>query len=329
MKQPLLFVDTNIYLNFYRAEAELGLGLLTKLATLKDQIITTHQVQMEFDKNRLRVILEAIKNLELSGNVSIPAFLREAKAAGILAKDLEAVRSGIKSLKHQLRSLLSDAFKNDPVYKNVHSLFDSSRTDLNLFLGHRSELSIRENAWHRFVSGFPPQKAGDSVGDGINWLWLLECAAEARSSVVVVSRDSDYGVTTQDGSFVNDYLSYEFKVRVGSNAHVHLCRDLSTAMKEFFNIKVTKAELEAERISLPNLSLFANPLAYSVLPYFGSVVARPLAAGAVSASFGALAEYMRQYGESGGTKNPREFLKQFRPSATGQKAPDNSGDDPK
>ncbi|MDD5596847.1 MAG: PIN domain-containing protein [Victivallaceae bacterium] len=63
MTQPknlnaLLFVDTNIFLDFYRTrEGKLNLELLEKLQVHQDRLIMTPQVEMEYKKNRQNVIL--------------------------------------------------------------------------------------------------------------------------------------------------------------------------------------------------------------------------------------------------------------------------------
>ena len=50
-------------------------------------------------------------------------------------------------------------------------------------------------AWRRFLLGYPPRKADDtSIGDAVNWEWVVDCAKRANADVVIVSRDSDYGV---------------------------------------------------------------------------------------------------------------------------------------
>src|SRR5580765_7471463 len=42
----------------------------------------------------------------------------------------------------------------------------------------------------------PPRKPNDtSMGDAINWEWIVECAKTLNGSVIIVSRDRDYGVT--------------------------------------------------------------------------------------------------------------------------------------
>ena len=59
MSNYLVFVDTNILLDFYRFRRESGLVLLQRFDKIHDRLITTYQVEMEFKKNRQRVILDA------------------------------------------------------------------------------------------------------------------------------------------------------------------------------------------------------------------------------------------------------------------------------
>ena len=55
----LLFVDTNILLDLYRLpRLESCRDFLEGLARCRDRLILTGQVEMEFKKNRQRVVLE-------------------------------------------------------------------------------------------------------------------------------------------------------------------------------------------------------------------------------------------------------------------------------
>jgi hypothetical protein len=51
-RTPLLFIDTNKFLDFYRASDEAGLTLLRRIEPLSDTLIFTGQVEMEFLQNR-------------------------------------------------------------------------------------------------------------------------------------------------------------------------------------------------------------------------------------------------------------------------------------
>ena len=71
--KPILFVDTNIWLDFYRARTEAGLKLLNHLDAIRDQIVMTYQVEMEFKKHRQDVILESFAAMKPSrGSANSP-----------------------------------------------------------------------------------------------------------------------------------------------------------------------------------------------------------------------------------------------------------------
>lgn len=57
----LVFIDTNILLDFYRVRGwEGGLTVLNHITESVDRIITGNQIEMEFKRNRQKVILEAL-----------------------------------------------------------------------------------------------------------------------------------------------------------------------------------------------------------------------------------------------------------------------------
>lgn len=58
--KTLLFIDTNILLDFYRVRGRQGeLSILDHIDQHHDRIITGSQVEMEFKKNRSAVILDS------------------------------------------------------------------------------------------------------------------------------------------------------------------------------------------------------------------------------------------------------------------------------
>jgi len=62
---PLLFIDTNIFLDFYEAKGSADFKLLGRLKTVLPSIITSNQVEMEFQKNRQRVLSGSYAKLAL------------------------------------------------------------------------------------------------------------------------------------------------------------------------------------------------------------------------------------------------------------------------
>ena len=95
--------------------------------------------------------------------------------------------------------------------------------------------------------GYPPRKKNDtSIGDAINWEWIVHVCKEQNANAIIVSRDGDYGVSYNDKSYINDWLSAEFKERVNKMKSVTLYDSLSSALKDL-KVRITKAEEEEER----------------------------------------------------------------------------------
>ena len=104
-------------------------------------------------------------------------------------------------------------------------------------------VQIKEN---RDQKDYPPRKRNDtSIGDAINWEWIVQCSIDSGRDVIMVSRDSDYGLSYKDKWYVNDWLKQEIKERVSRRRNITLTGKLSEALK-LVNVKVTKEMEEAE-----------------------------------------------------------------------------------
>jgi PIN domain len=246
MRNPLLFIDTNILLDFYRNRGDAGIALLGRLDSLHDRIIGTYQVEMEFKKNRQNVIVSCLTDLkEAGGGVSAPGFLSSAKSLEIIHRQRKDNAKRLKELKDRITKVLANPTINDPVFKVTQRLFaiDSAfylqRTD-------KRKYQLRRAAWKRFSLGYPPRKKNDtSTGDGINWEWIVECVKRSNRDVVVVSRDADYGVTVDGQSYVNDWLQQELRERTKKSRSIALYDRLSEALRRM-DVEVTDEEVKAE-----------------------------------------------------------------------------------
>jgi len=244
-RRQIVFIDTNIYLDFYRARNEVGLKLLNHVSTVREDIISTYQVEMEFEKNRQSVILESSSAMKSPETISQPAFLAEAASVIALKKNVEDVKQRVKVLRARLKTILTNPTSQDPVYKLVHQIFSEDK-QCSLTREKKVRDKIRRLALKRFALGYPPRKRSDtSIGDAVNWEWVVACAVATGADVIIVSRDSDYGVTVDDESFLNDWLRREFKNRVSRRRQIRLTHKLSQALK-WLSVKVTKAEVAEE-----------------------------------------------------------------------------------
>ncbi|QYZ66992.1 MAG: DUF4935 domain-containing protein [Gammaproteobacteria bacterium (ex Lamellibrachia satsuma)] len=181
---------------------------------------------------------------------SVITLLKNDKSATALDKDQQKIQKRIKKLKTRLDSVLENPGRYDKVYQVLQRLF-SKKKDIDLYRKHKKRYEVRELAQKRFILGYPPRKKNDtSIGDAINWEWLIYVAEEKNADIWIVSRDGDYGVTQDNNGFLNDWLKQEFKERIHKKRKIILCPKLSIALREF-EIPVTKEEeQEEERIIL-------------------------------------------------------------------------------
>jgi hypothetical protein len=244
--QKLLFIDTNIWLDFYRSRNEAGLALLNHVEAVSDRIIVTYQLESEFKKNRQIAIMEGMSELKAPASIPRLGLFSDAKATAILSKSLKEAEKRVKTLKIRLARALDKPALHDPVYKACQRIF---HRDGPLVLSRNDKVRhvVRRKAFRRFLHGCPPRKKNDtSIGDAINWEWIVHCAMEQKAELIIVSRDSDYGVTFENRSYINDHLRQEFSERVSKKRKILLYTKLSEALRHF-EVPITQAEEEAER----------------------------------------------------------------------------------
>jgi hypothetical protein len=271
-KLPLLFVDTNIWLDFYRQrQSDVALELLAKLESVNEHIVVTHVLDMEYRKNRHLAIAEGLKALAVPAPLATHGIFSQAKAAKAIDKNLKEAAKHIGTLRKRLVKALKDPIHHDKVYQTCQRIFHRE-SDLVLCLesDRRLRASIRERALRRFYLGCPPRKADDtSLGDALNWEWMVHCAEQRNCDLVILTRDSDYGMKIEKQLYVNDQLSQEFKDRVSQQKKVHLYDSSVQALKHF-DVKVSQAAESEETTpdAVPPLDLD------SVLRQLREVVAR-------------------------------------------------------
>lgn len=244
----LIFIDTNILLDFYRVDSgDAALSLLKYFDGNYQRIITTSEVEMEFKKNRQHIILKQISSIKINKSelIKIPSFLRDSR----LEKSVKATQAKLNkesgSLIERSLKILKNPSLYDPVYRALQKLFHA-RKSCHLTRDKKVRFEIREDAKKRFMLGYPPRKDSDtSIVDAINWEWIIHCAKNCSDSIVIVSRDKDYGEHYQNESILNDWLLDEFKDRVGRRRSILLTKRLTEAFK-LASISVSQDEERSE-----------------------------------------------------------------------------------
>ena len=243
--EKLLFIDTNIWLDFYRSH-DTALKLLDHVEAIKDKVIVTYQVESEFKTNRQRVLKQVWVNLKPAADVERPNILADAKTAAMLAKNIKDANGRVTSLRKRLEKVLAKPTVHDPVYKACQRIFHRD-SDIVLKRDNPLRHQMRRRAYKRFLHGCPPRKVDDtSMGDGFNWEWMIHCAIEKQAELVIVSRDADYGVILEKEAYINDHLRQEFQERVSKKRKIVLYTRLSEALKRHFKVHVTEKEAAAE-----------------------------------------------------------------------------------
>lgn len=246
----LIFIDTNIFLDFYRIRrTDVSLKYLEEIVKHKDIIITSSQVEMEYKKNRQSAILESINEVTKKNNInlSVPAILTDSQALKMMKKSKTEIDNQQKKIKLQIERILKNPNLYDPVYKSLQKIF-INKSEINLNRDNKIRISIRNLAKKRFLLGYPPRKKDDnSIGDAINWEWIIKCAEQTGKHIIIVTRDTDFGAITENESYLNDWLKQEFKQRISQKRKLILTDKLSQAF-QLVEIPVSKEMIEEEKI---------------------------------------------------------------------------------
>lgn len=245
----LIFVDTNILLDLYRIrKSDVSMAYLARLEDCKDRIITGSQVEMEFKKNRQKVILESLKNYSTPdwNKLTPPALLSDFQPSKMIEKKKGEIQTQQRKVNEKIEKILANPSANDPVFQRLQRIFKHDSI-FNLSRESTERHRIRRLARKRFVLGYPPRKDADtSIGDAINWEWVVECATKTEKDIIIVTRDTDFGAIHKNSSYLNDWLKNEFQERISKKRKIILTDKLSFALKAIDEV-VTQEMEEAEQ----------------------------------------------------------------------------------
>jgi hypothetical protein len=256
----LLFVDTNILLDFYRIrKSDISMKYLAQLEACQERLIIGSQIEMEYKKNRQKVIIESLTQFSTPdwGKLSTPALVADLQAAKMIEKKCKEITDQSKIVNAKIQKILTNPSQNDPVFQSLQRLFKSN-SSYNLNRESEKRFTIRRLARKRFCLGYPPRKSNDtSIGDAINWEWIVQCAIDSAKDVVIVTRDSDYGVIYNGQSYLNDWLKQEFQQRVSQRRKILLTPQLSVGLK-IVHAAVTEEMEKAEQQLIENQNILDN-----------------------------------------------------------------------
>ncbi len=299
----LIFIDTNILLDFYRIrKSNVSMKYLEEMEKHKDIIITSSQVEMEYKKNRQSAIIESIAEVKKinNQNLNVPAIISDSKAVEMINKSKKGIDQQQKKLKEKIEKILKNPHRNDPVFKSLQRIFNH-KSPINLNRDNKIRFTIRNLAKKRFLLGHPPRKKTDnSIGDAVNWEWIIKCAFDTGKHIILVTRDTDFGSIYEGESYLNDWLKQEFKQRVSRKRKLILTDKLSSAFKAV-QIPVSAEMIEEEKkvIDISSHQYTLNAIRNAMSHIENSV------------DFGFLPEYSKRLSEMYGNPEHLESMKKF------------------
>jgi predicted nucleic acid-binding protein len=178
-----VFVDTNVLLSLYHLSGP-DLDELKKIVKLSENgqidILLPQQVADEFWRNRERVIKDALDTFaKTKSQYFLPNIVRANSKANELKKASDLVNSLAKTLREEAdETIRTQSLAADKI---IESLLANCQT---------IDEKVIKKAQLRKQIGNPPGKA-DSLGDAINWEWLLS-KADRYDDLIIISADGDF-----------------------------------------------------------------------------------------------------------------------------------------
>jgi predicted nucleic acid-binding protein len=230
-----VFIDTNILLDIYHLSGP-DLEELRKLRKMvekeKVELLVSQQVLDEFWRNRERVIADAMKNFRDSkAAAKIPNIIRAYPESKDLREAVDKVNAIVRQLGEKANAdIEADSLKADEVVRELFSVIKVGEITSEIVQRARLRSDI----------GNPPGKR-DSIGDAINWEWLLEQDVDFWDrELVLISADGDYESELTKGK-PKEFLLREWNTR---NPDCQLVLDKS--LPEFFQREFPDIQLAEE-----------------------------------------------------------------------------------
>ena len=201
-----LFIDTNIFLSFYK----FGNDSLDTLSKVRDhlanghyELIVTSQLRDEFHRKRRQVINEGLTEFKKS------SIGQKVLRLGERLPRYESLKAALRTAAEVKASLIKDIrviadtgkFPADDIIDDIFS-----RTKIVKITKDDVDVAIR-----RMGVGNPPGK-NKSLGDAINWEAMLKMAAGSGLDLHIVSDDGDFS-DPLDPEQIHEFLRIEYETK--------------------------------------------------------------------------------------------------------------------
>jgi len=235
----LLYIDANIYLEFYKSNNPEYKKLLNSIVELKDKIFITEQFVFEIERNQLKIYKDSLKGYTEQS-------ILERKQLPLHLDDLETKISDWNRQRTKLRKAVEDSNKDmDLILEEMFKQIAKSEDIISIKLKEVFDTKkpptsdVLQKARYRKEIGNPPGKSKDTLGDQLSWEMLLEEIYKV-SRIWFVTRDGDYFVKFEKEIHLHNLLYQEIKTR-NPNIEIKVFNTLSDALQDFNKVEKVKA----------------------------------------------------------------------------------------
>lgn len=241
-----IFIDTNIYLNFYNNSSIHYQKLLHPLIEIKDSIFITEQIVNEVNRNKLEVACKCFEDFyKMLGikKVNLPNHFDDKKKS--VTSELNEEKESIIEMEEQYKkkfndyvhSILSKIMRSeDKVSKTLNDIFKRASKPTNEQI---------EKAKVRKCKGNPPGKIKDPIGDELSWIQLLD-EFDSETELWIVTTDTDFYSKYGNKLLLNSFLYNELRIKINNHEPKVIVFDNLTTSLEKYKIK------QPQKVSLPD-----------------------------------------------------------------------------
>lgn len=225
-----IFIDANIYLNYFRMSNDTIVSLKRLKEHIKQnkdvELILPVQTQNEFYKNKNVVIAQSFK--VLNNAVEILTNLSNTSTNN-------KIKDEVRKFRKEFKDFLTD--KNSDINTLIDSLFELAKK-------YDDDGDIFDKAYKRMIKRLPPGKP-DSVGDAIAWEILLRNCKE--KPLYIISNDGDWSDEIKDNELKPFLLREWGKV---NSKQITLFKSIGEFLNRVSKAKISKEVIQEEK-SLP------------------------------------------------------------------------------
>lgn len=202
--QGIFIVDANVLLNLYRYTSITSSRLLNILKTINDRLWLPHQVGLEYQRNRLKVIqkqtdsykdiIDLLRNIISRIENDLNSFKKHPflNVEGFFDKISRQINSVIAEIQRYEKDH-QDISKHDTIRDEISTIFDGK---VGIPYSESALIEIIKDGEKRYQKKIPPgfedaKRKNDNreYGDLILWKQIIDYAIKAKKPIIFITDD--------------------------------------------------------------------------------------------------------------------------------------------